>query len=156
MTVFKMSYSGESNFIVWLVNSSGEKKELLANEIGTFTGTKGVGLDKGDFVLEVQGEGSWSVTVEQPRPTSVEEKTSFSGTGQSLAGPFKLSGSKTFAMTHTGSSNFIVKILGSDGKLKDLLANKIGDYSGSKLGGSGSGTYYLDVDADGPWTIQIK
>lgn len=39
LTRFQMQYSGRSNFIVWLVNSRGQEVDLLANEIGTFSGS---------------------------------------------------------------------------------------------------------------------
>jgi|GEM_PF-2606726 len=82
---------------------------------------------------------------------------SFSGSGSTAIGPFTLNqGLAVFDMTHTGSSNFIVWLLDSNGEYVDLMANEIGDYDGSQATGiDARGSYYLDVDADGPWSIDV-
>ena len=62
-----------------------------------------------------------------------------------------------FTMIHSGSDNFIVRIKGSDGKLLDLMANTIGDYSGQKtFTVKKDGTYLVEVTASGKWTIEIE
>lgn len=60
-----------------------------------------------------------------------------------------------FSMSHSGRSNFIVWVKGGEGYNKDLLVNEIGDYSGKKSTRLEKGKYYLDITADGHWTINI-
>jgi hypothetical protein len=66
------------------------------------------------------------------------------------------SGLRIFTMSHTGSHNFAVVLKDGDGKYVTLLANEIGSYSGKKSERLTSGTYYLDITADGSWTIHIS
>jgi hypothetical protein len=64
-------------------------------------------------------------------------------------------GLKTFSMHHTGDRNFAITLKDKDGKYISLLVNEIGDYSGKKSERLTAGDYYLDITADGEWTIGI-
>jgi hypothetical protein len=56
-----------------------------------------------------------------------------SGTGQQTSEFFSIGeGLARFEMTHTGSSNFVVKLLDDQGQMVDLLVNEIGNFDGSK------------------------
>lgn len=66
LSTFKLTYTGGSNFSVWLLDSSGNNIELLANDIGTFDGSKAVQIDTdGDYLLNVESEGQWTVGITQ-------------------------------------------------------------------------------------------
>lgn len=60
----------------------------------------------------------------------------------------------TMAMTHNGSSNFIIWSNTSDFRRLDLLANKIGAYSGTRVVESRTATK-LEIRADGAWSVTI-
>ncbi len=75
-----------------------------------------------------------------------DDVVSFTSTGTAL---------RVFTMKHSGKSNFAVVLKEGDGTYLKLLANEIGAYSGKKSEQLSTGKYYLDVTADGPWTIQI-
>lgn len=79
------------------------------------------------------------------------------GSGQTATEPFELeSGLAVFRMTHQGNRNFIVYLLDQNGRRVDLLVNDIGSSSGSKaVQIPRDGTYLLQVEADGPWTVQV-
>lgn len=62
---FTMSYGGDSNYVIWLYNSSGQQVELLENEIGPRNDSKVVNVPAGIYVMDIQGMGNWSVTVSQ-------------------------------------------------------------------------------------------
>lgn len=64
-------------------------------------------------------------------------------------------GQKTFSMHHDGDSNFAITLKDADGKYISLLANEIGEYSGKKSERLAAGDYYLEITADGEWTIGI-
>jgi len=64
-------------------------------------------------------------------------------------------GQKTFTMLHTGDRNFAITLKDKNEKYISLLANEVGDYSGKKSVRLTSGEYYLDITADGDWTIGI-
>ena len=56
-------------------------------------------------------------------------------------------------LTHDGESNFIVRPLKTSGKAGMSVVNEIGTYQGTRL--LPSGTKYLEIDADGAWTVKV-
>jgi hypothetical protein len=133
--------------------------DLVTNVIGSFSGGKALGVDAdGLYVLNIDADGTWSVTVEQPVPTTAPRTPqTLAGNAQDYSGFFTLaSGLATFRLDHAGSSNFAVILLDKRGEWVDLLVNEIGDFSGGKaIGVDASGIYLLDVEADGPWRIAV-
>lgn len=158
LSIFEVKHSGSANFIVELLDNNGDTVELVANEIGSFNGSNAVGIQvKGKHLLNVEADGSWSITIKQPRPTSAKATSKFSGSSKKATGFFELgSGLKIFEMKHSGSANFIVELLDIDGNTVELLANEIGNFSGSQAVSVSEGVYLLDVDADGSWSISMK
>ncbi len=66
LATFYLNHNGQDNFAVWLMNDQGERINLLANEIGTFSGSKPVGIEQaGTYLLGVQADGSWTIRIEQ-------------------------------------------------------------------------------------------
>ena len=61
---FKLKHTGESNFIVWMLDKSGGYVDALANNIGNVEVTKTVDLDEGIYLLNVRGDGLWEIRVE--------------------------------------------------------------------------------------------
>jgi len=82
--------------------------------------------------------------------------THLSGNGDDVVS-FSVSGTglKIFTMNYTGKRDFAVKLKDGSGDDIAVLANETGSYSGKKSEKLTSGRYYLDVTADGPWTIDI-
>ena len=64
-------------------------------------------------------------------------------------------GLKIFTMHHTGDRNFAITLKDENGKYISLLVNAIGDYSGKRSERLTVGKYFLDITADGDWTIGI-
>lgn len=172
VTIFHMTYTGTGNFAVTLKDADGGYVDLLANEIGAYSGETLIGVKSGNIVgaepgehfLDVQASGAWNVTIEQPRVSSgAALPQTLTGSGPEASIPIALtSGVAVFNMTHDGSGNFAVTLWADDGDYVDLLANEIGDYSGEKSvtvnGGilnASPGIHWLDIDADGSWTIKI-
>ncbi|RBY79797.1 hypothetical protein DQ238_09120 [Geodermatophilus sp. TF02-6] len=56
LTSVTLTHQGESNFAVW---AYGDSRDLLVNEIGSYTGE--TLLPPGTVVLEVQADGPWSI-----------------------------------------------------------------------------------------------
>jgi len=159
LSVITSHHSGSSNFAVVLYDQNGQWVDLVANDIGTYSGESAVGLDATlGYTLDIDADGPWSIDVEQPRPTSATSTPPFSGLGDTVEGAFYLSaGARTFSYSHSGSSNFAVILLDKNGQWVDLIANEIGTTSGSTLSSiSTSGIHYLDIDADGTWNISIN
>lgn len=64
-------------------------------------------------------------------------------------------GLSTFSLRHTGDRNFAITLKDENDKYISLLVNEIGEYSGKKSERLTAGNYYLDITADGDWTISI-
>ncbi len=64
LTRFNLKYSGNDNFIVWLLDKDGNGIELLVNEIGSFDGSTAIGLNEGIYLLDVTGDGNWEINIE--------------------------------------------------------------------------------------------
>lgn len=159
VTIFRMEHTGgSSNFAVQLLDgSSGELKELLANEIGGFKGSKLVGLEAGSYVLDIEADSNWAVTIEQPRPADgPTPPQTFTGDGPEAVGPIKFDGGLArFAMKHSGDGNFAITLHDSTGSLVDLLVNEIGSFEGDDATGVGTGLFWFDVTANGPWSLAV-
>jgi len=160
LSIFKMTHTGTSNFAVILMDSDGQRVELLVNDIGKFDGSKAVGIaKKGEYILDVSADGKWTVTIEQPRPRTADATPQkFTGTGQQVS-PFVTlnKGLNTFKLKHTGKSNFAIILMDNDGNREELLVNEIGNFDGSKaVGISRAGIYLLDISADGAWTASVE
>lgn len=67
---FEMIHDGYSNFAIWLYDSEGRRVDLLVNEIGTFEGSKVVGVtgelfdaSPGIHYLDITADGNWKVII---------------------------------------------------------------------------------------------
>jgi hypothetical protein len=80
-----------------------------------------------------------------------------SGTGNEATQSFNWPGGlMRVEYTHKGDSNFIVHLQdASTGSVQEYMVNEIGSLSGSNAFSVPAGSYILDVEADGPWTIKI-
>gem|GEM_PF-568130 len=160
LTTFHMEHDGSANFIVWLLDDQGDRVALPVNEIGSFDGSKAIGIDSpGIHLLDIQGDGNWTITVEQPTPSPAPSPPqTYTGYGQEFSPFFTLgSGLTTFHMEHDGSANFIVWLLDDQGDWVELLVNEIGSFDGSKaIGIDSPGIHLLDIQADGSWTITVE
>jgi len=71
--------------------------------------------------------------------------SAITGTGDDV---LFLNDTGVYAITHTGSSNFVVWVYGADST--DLAVNEIGTYSGNV---PLRGPAFVVINADGPWSI---
>jgi hypothetical protein len=155
------SNQGDSNFVVHLLDEDGARVGgNLANETGSPEGSsQAVQTKAGRYVLGVQTNGPWTINIAQPRPSSAPRTTRFSGDRKTATDFFWLSrGPKRFEMTHQGDGKFSVRLLDKNGaKVGARLVNRKGSFNGSRsVQIPKDGVYLLQVEANGPWTIQLK
>lgn len=153
-----LSHNGSSNFIVRSLDSGLVFIDLLVNEIGSYSGRRGLNVGHFSFSvpdlirnLEIDADGAWSVTV---RPVSQARAVTaaLDGNGDDFVrflGPTPT----TMQSTHDGSSNFIVVALEPSGAFAEGVINEIGPYVGTDL--IPRGTKYLDIQADGSWSTRV-
>jgi hypothetical protein len=61
--IYRMNYPGKEVFIVTIKDKHGDDIETLANEGGSYTGTKSVHLDAGTYYLDVSAAAPWTITM---------------------------------------------------------------------------------------------
>lgn len=62
---FSFSHQGEANFIVTLRSVTGGD-DLLVNEIGDYDGQVTGRVSPGDYVLQIEADGSWGAAISPP------------------------------------------------------------------------------------------
>jgi hypothetical protein len=71
LVTFDMTHDGDSNFAIELFSASGELEELLANEIGSYSGKKAIGVKQGNIIgarpgihiVSVTADGNWTLSI---------------------------------------------------------------------------------------------
>ena len=104
-------------------------------------------------------DGNWNVTIRQPQPTDGQAlPVTLQGTGYHATPFINLKkGLNIFKMTHDGKMRFRVTLLDQYGKPVDTLINTVGEFDGSKpISIDDPGIYYLNVGADGDWSIDVE
>lgn len=155
-----MTHDGESNFSVVSKTSNDDYIDLLANEIGPYSGTMIQELGTSSWMkkklglFEVEADGNWTIEI---KPLSKAQKWNgkpLSGSGDLVVQvPKKTKPGNRLIMSHVGDSNFTVITYSSKGKYMDLKANEIGDYSGGVTFGKSA---YISIQTQGDWTITRK
>jgi len=154
-----MTHSGNSNFIVYILDSDGETVDYIANEIGVFEGKAAVEIEiKGNYLLNVTADSNWEINIEQPRNLAgTHTPLTINGQGRDVKTFSVNKGLAIFNMTHNGSSNFIIELLNSEGSVEDYLVNEIGIFEGSTaVNIPETGVYLLNINADGGWEVSIE
>ena len=162
--IITLTHDGTSNFIVKPIGKDGDEGMYWLNEIGPFNGTVFQEMDdifapynkKNPIVAAtVQADGNWTITINKLSSAPAKGAKSGNGAGDQV---FKFAkatkGFKRITLSHEGTSNFIVYPIDSKGKTGFYLTNEIGAYSGTVR--LPSGTKYIWVRADGPWSYTIK
>ena len=62
MTFFQMSYTGNSNFTVWLEDSQGYQIGMLAGVNGPYSGESSFRLNPGVYYLDIKTAGPWTIS----------------------------------------------------------------------------------------------
>lgn len=161
-TTFVYEHSGESNFIVELINDdSGEREDILINEIGAVSGAVGAGLEEGSYVLDVDADGDWSIEAGEPFAPDDEygvPPASITGDANDVYGEVEIDGRVTVTGEHSGESNFIVEAWdeANTGPYPDeIIFNEIGGFQG-ETSVQLEGLFYIAVEGDGEYQIEIE
>lgn len=97
-----------------------------------------------------------------PAASSLPEVTPglsmYTGNGDDIR-PFtmKESGGLIITGAYSGDTGFIVRITDNDGKqVGQSLFNQTGAYTGKKIVNLAAGKYYLEIQAKGPWSVDLS
>jgi hypothetical protein len=158
--LFDISHDGSSNLVIKLLDINGKEIDTVFNQIGPFNGERAINIPQGgECLLDVEADGNWKADIRQPR--SAEGQTApctFEGNGYKTSPSIQLDrGLAEFKMKHDGQQRFKVVLLDQNGRPVEYLANTIGAFDGSKpISIEEPGVYFLNVTADGNWTVDVK
>lgn len=158
LTVVEGSHDGDSNFQVRFLNEEANRYERFFDEPGEYDGTNAALLDLGTYLIDVVADGNWTLEVRQPRATEAEAASlprSLEGHVPDVIGPIAFDGRHTAYGEHDGDSKFQVQIFPADGASSEVVIDESGDYEGESTF-SHDGVGWIDVEADGPWSIEIE
>ncbi len=158
--IFDVDYDGDSNLIIKLLDRNGNQIDTLFNQIGTFKGNRGFTIPAdGEYLLDVASNGNWSISISQPRPVEGNAAPStMYGHGFGATEFVQLEeGLTVFKINYTGSGRFTVNLVDRDGHKIEQLINTLGPFEGSKpVKIEKPGLYFLNIGAEGDWTISVQ
>lgn len=146
----QVTFDGPGEFRLALLDATGAEAEVLIEIAGPYAGTLPMGLTATaePETLQVTADGSWSLTV--------------SPVGQSAALPATGHGDGVFlydgpggdvALTHAGTSTFLVFEQAGEQYATALLADELGAWSGTAP--LSAGPSVVVVIADGDWSATL-
>lgn len=161
LAVFQIRNSAVGTFTATLMDPTGKQISVLADVQNPLNGSTALGVAQGQFKIHVVSAGSWEIDVTQDVSVTPQFTPLFaSGDGPIVTSFFQSSGANaTVTMNYTGTSvPFVVTLLTSTGQTVSEIANQpTGPFSGQKTVLLEQGVVYIiDIEAGGPWTIQVQ
>jgi len=155
-SILKVTYTGDSAFIVRPIDATGKEGVSLVIDIGPFDGTVfQQAVSKAVVALSVKAEGDWTIIISPIATAPVVGTKNVSGTGSAVVKWAKPStGYKKIAFTSDGDGAFIVRPIDSKGKERISMIINVGAYNGSVL--LPTGTQYLKITSNGNWNFSVK
>lgn len=155
LVVLEATHDGEGNFQVSLEDDS-EFGESFINVIGSFDGAQAELVDAGEYLLEVNADGNWGITIRQPRTGQGDNlPTTIAGSGPQVSDPIRFGGTGIATGDHDGESNFQVQIYPMTGSFGESVFNEIGEFDGETTF-SFDGVGWVDINADGSWSVEFE
>ncbi|MER5420287.1 hypothetical protein [Streptosporangium roseum] len=151
--IVKITHDGEGYFSVWALNPAGKENDLLANHVGAWAGTSAFNTSSSHktAAFSIKADGAWTLEVlplAKARAWSITTR----GTGNDVIRLSSTSrGLHRLKIRHSGEGYFSIWALDANGRVRDLVANRAGAYSGSVS--LPPGTRYAAITADGAWSI---
>jgi hypothetical protein len=160
LAIFDIAHVGENNLIVHLFDPRSHKTHLVFNEIGTYSGNQPMTIERsGQYQLDIDADGTWSLGIKQPRPTQGHSTPhSFAAKGNVLTDFLQLkAGQHEFKLRHTGQNRFRAVLVDRDGRRFESIVSVEGVFDGVRtIRINHAGLYFLNVTADGDWTIDVQ
>lgn len=156
LTIVEGHHTGSRNFSVQFVSPNKDSNQIFINEIGTYDGAAADQIEADTYQIDVTADGSWELTVRQPRPNSGDSlPQSLSGQGPVVRGPFSFQGTHTASGNHSGERNFQIIIFPPEGDFGEIVFNEVGEFEGETTF-QHSGVGFVDITADGNWDIELE
>lgn len=151
------------NFILYLLDGTGERTDLLVSKNGSYDGRVIKALPAGDYFVEVWfANGPWAVTVEQPGVPARGESlpVSVEGTDADVVGPLQFDGLTRIEFESVGPTGYSanrVTFVAPTGEERGQAAFAGGTEPTSTSGVfDASGPGFLQVEAAGTWRMTAR
>lgn len=148
------SHDGDDEFTVELAGNGGD---VLANTAGNTVGESIAIVEEGTYQLEIEADDTWSLALSQPEihgDDLTEPPIERSGTGSSFVGPIWAEDDLSLSLAHDGDGEFVVDGHGADGSTESIV-NRTGSFDNSRSYAA-SGTVWINIEADGNWTLEVN
>lgn len=153
-------HAGAGRFVVELVDTAGEERgNRIADDFDAASGITALGIAGGEYVLDVQAGGPWTVALALPGTTDADADglpVTIDGEGPDYFGPLRFDGLVRATATHHGTGSFFVEGYDADGG----RAGGVVFDEGGRFQGQTTFTYegigWITVNADGKWTITLE
>ena len=157
LAVCSFSHDGEGEFVVDFeaVDGTVPNDRLVVTD-GGGSGAAAIVVGEGNYRLTVDGDDEWSIDVDQPEVHSDDLESlpvEAEGSRSSFVGPLWTDDDVSLDATHDGDGTFIVDGVDADGGWEQVI-NQTGSFDGSRSY-SVSGVFWIDIEADGEWTLEI-
>ena len=147
-SIVVLTHDGRSNFQVLAYPAEG-RRNVLVNVVGGYEGTRPLGFSEIPVEIEIKADGGWTFTV-LPLDQALAPSEFIEGTGDMVLDFTAVEG-RALVLTHHGTSNFMVLAWADR---RTAMVNEIGVYSGRVR--FAPGTQYVEIRADGDWTLQVE
>lgn len=157
LTVVESEHHGSDTFRVRLRDEDGASAPFV-DDAGAYEGAKASLLEAGTYTVDVEADGDWRIEVRQPRATAADADAlpqTVSDEIPAVVGPFAFDGSHSAAAEHDGEGYFQVRIFPEAGTNPEMVILEKGEYEGETTF-SYDGVGWIDVDADGPWSLDLE
>ncbi|GES17361.1 hypothetical protein Aple_002560 [Acrocarpospora pleiomorpha] len=144
-----LTHAGSANFVVTTVDAAGAELDLV-NATGHYEGTRLIGSDNSQIIaLRIQADGAWTATTKPLLDAQVWNGPTIQGQGDQVLRLDRPIGRHTPARaSHPSKGVFIVHVIGDS---TELQIDADDAFSGEFL--LKTGTTFVDIHADGPWTL---
>lgn len=154
LVVAEASHGGTGEFEITL--EGGQFPKLLASAQGSYEGKQAGYTANREYTLNVVADGSWDLTIRQPRADSAESPpVSFSGTGSDVVGPVDFAEDGSARFSHDGQFAVNVSFYPQSITSAQPVFNGYGEFEDETVYPS-YGICWVDIDADGAWTLEFE
>lgn len=146
------------DFIVELLDDESQVLDVVVDRVGSYSGSRAVGMTKGEYRLQIDADAAWTVDITQPRnEPAADLPVAYAGDEDRVEGPFTAVRAAEVAGAHSGGGTFVVTLLNARGLVQDLVFNEAGGFDGSTVAQmADEGPYYVNVTAEGDWSLRIS
>jgi len=112
--------------------------------------------------LDIDTEGSWTVTVARPDPPASAVQTlpvRATGNGTNFVGPIGFDGSFTASISYSGDQYIVVKSIAADATSpsgETTFLSETGAVDNTTIDGSLNGTQWINVRANDEWELTFE